>query len=78
MSQSSIIVAALIIGFLIYITVKGELPSYKAILLGTSASSSTASASSTQPASSASTPSASTSATSPSLTGLTAASEELG
>jgi hypothetical protein len=32
MDQTSIIAAALIIGFIVYITIKGELPKYLAII----------------------------------------------
>lgn len=32
MSQSSIIAAALVIGFVVYVTIKGQLPAYLAVI----------------------------------------------
>jgi hypothetical protein len=32
MSQSSIIAGALLIGFIVFITIKGELPKYRAVI----------------------------------------------
>jgi len=41
MSQSSVIAFFLIIGFVVYVTMKGQLPAYAAILFGQSANEST-------------------------------------
>jgi hypothetical protein len=41
MNQTSWIAAFLFIGFIVYVTVKGQLPQYRAAIFGTSGSSST-------------------------------------
>jgi hypothetical protein len=40
-NQSSYIAAFIFIGFVVYVTVKGELPAYKAAILGSTSSTST-------------------------------------
>lgn len=73
MSQNSIIAFALLVGFIVFVTMKGELPQYLAVvgLAGGSAASSTSSTSSTSgTAGTAATPSASSSLSLPSLPSL--------
>lgn len=51
MSQSSTIIGAILFGFFVFMTVKGQLPTFLGIITGTAAgSSATATAATTQPA----------------------------